>query len=526
VAEYHVSKISGAAGNPGSEAAPFNNITDAVTAAGSGDTVYIHDGTYTDAHDKNYASGVRWVGLGKIIFDGTGFSNAFVSPATGKTGLVFENIIFRDAHILYQPSGVCGTISFKNCRFEATGANHGVLNFNHTTIYGAKPNMEGCTMFGFTFKGNTGVITGSATVKNNILDVDDWYTKGTVTYDYNVTTAVASAARGTHGADIASLVPPWKDSDPSAPDLDFDLLDTNYDACRTGGEHGECIGSSGRPVYGWDDILTNNKPGDASSKLGPWTNNDDFYNDSFVGITISLGVNDKLNFKESVGGAELTATLTPGTYASGAALAAQAQTDVNATVGIGDSHVVTFSTAGRIVWGSDGSELILLCNTGTDAATSAYSTLGFDTSADKSGLTSYAGDNNLLEGAQPGAETGATSARFTSGVIDIDTDTEPTGVVCEIDSPVIAFRRYQTIKRVTFTKYLTGDGEADYSQASATRTFLLRANLGSFSAGDPAGTTDLDWTEVTQNTELNAGSGYGPYTHAQLRVRLRSNKTS
>ncbi len=83
--------------------------------------------------------------------------------------------------------------------------------------------------------------------------------------------------------------------------------------------------------------------------------------------------NNKINFKESSGGSELTATITPGTYAA-PDLASEIQTRMEAAGAA--SYTVTHS-AGLWTIAGDGVYLALLWATGTDVANSIGPSLGF-----------------------------------------------------------------------------------------------------------------------------------------------------
>lgn len=103
-------------------------------------------------------------------------------------------------------------------------------------------------------------------------------------------------------------------------------------------------------------------------------------------VTIS---NQNLNFDE--GGSELTAVLAVGSY-SFSELPTIIKTAFDA-VG-SDIYTITQNRSTRkITIASDGATLNLLSNTGSQVGTSTWSLLGFDTSADQTGATSYEGDN-------------------------------------------------------------------------------------------------------------------------------------
>jgi len=104
------------------------------------------------------------------------------------------------------------------------------------------------------------------------------------------------------------------------------------------------------------------------------------------GNIVITAANQKLNFDE--GGAELTATITTGTYTP-TTLCTEIKTQLDAAGAA--TYTVTYS--GKIFRiSNDGATLNLLCLTGTDLATTIYTTIGFSIAADKAGFTNYAGD--------------------------------------------------------------------------------------------------------------------------------------
>lgn len=89
-------------------------------------------------------------------------------------------------------------------------------------------------------------------------------------------------------------------------------------------------------------------------------------------LTITAGVNDKINFNR---GAVKTATVAAGTYYTPASLAAAVQTALTTADGV-VTFTVGVSTTGRIVV-TCGSAFSLLFSTGANAATSMRDVLGF-----------------------------------------------------------------------------------------------------------------------------------------------------
>jgi len=107
------------------------------------------------------------------------------------------------------------------------------------------------------------------------------------------------------------------------------------------------------------------------------------------GNIVITTANQKLNFDE--GGAELTATITAGTYTP-TTLCTEIKTQMDAAGAA--TYTVTYS--GKVFRiQNDGATLNLLCLTGTDIANGIWTTIGFSTAADKGSFTSYAGDYSI-----------------------------------------------------------------------------------------------------------------------------------
>ena len=99
--------------------------------------------------------------------------------------------------------------------------------------------------------------------------------------------------------------------------------------------------------------------------------------------------NNKIDFNE--GGGDLVATITAGTYTA-TTLAAEIKTRMDAAGT--DTYTISYSTTtGRWTISSDGSTLSLLWDTGSNSANTAGDSLGYTTSADDTGATSYVSDN-------------------------------------------------------------------------------------------------------------------------------------
>ncbi|MDB4311895.1 hypothetical protein N9937_00555 [bacterium] len=115
-----------------------------------------------------------------------------------------------------------------------------------------------------------------------------------------------------------------------------------------------------------------------------------------VTFTITAGTNDKIDFEET-GSSELTATLTAGTYTKGGmaaelkrALEVAGASTYTIAFALSGSNINKFTVTSDGIGG--GGVLNLLWNTGTNTATSAKTTLGFDNTDDTGALT-YNSDN-------------------------------------------------------------------------------------------------------------------------------------
>jgi len=116
---------------------------------------------------------------------------------------------------------------------------------------------------------------------------------------------------------------------------------------------------------------------------------------SKAGWNVYVGFNDKLDFSEA-GVARVATIATVNTnYATGADWAAAVQAAMNAAPGHTNTYTVTYDTGTKKITvartsGTDALALLLL--TGANVAQSCGRDLGFDTSANKTGSTSYTSD--------------------------------------------------------------------------------------------------------------------------------------
>lgn len=102
--------------------------------------------------------------------------------------------------------------------------------------------------------------------------------------------------------------------------------------------------------------------------------------------------NNKVNF--NIGASELEATLQSGQYRPDE-LASEIATQMNAEASTTDITCTYDTTASKFVIAKGAGTLELLCATGTSKQASAYSSIGFDCSSDKTGALSYTASNSV-----------------------------------------------------------------------------------------------------------------------------------
>ena len=111
-------------------------------------------------------------------------------------------------------------------------------------------------------------------------------------------------------------------------------------------------------------------------------------------FVIELGVNDKIDFEETAA-AELTATLTAGTY-SADTLAAEIEIQLEAA-GASDYTISYSDITNKFTLASDrlggGNTFKILWLSGTNTATSVGTTIGFDITGDDADAASHVADN-------------------------------------------------------------------------------------------------------------------------------------
>lgn len=114
---------------------------------------------------------------------------------------------------------------------------------------------------------------------------------------------------------------------------------------------------------------------------------------SALGWTVYTGFNTKIDVRENV--TDRVATIATGTYPTGALYAAAVQTALNAMGGT-NTYTCSYDTGTfkfTIARATGADSVTLKWSTGANASASAGKDLGFVTTADDSGLTTYTGDS-------------------------------------------------------------------------------------------------------------------------------------
>lgn len=111
----------------------YTKISDAVSAANGGDTIYIKNGEYTDS--LTFTKSVNLIGESKEgVSIKTGSSSALLATTSGNNPLLsFENITFKDS--ARTSSGVIsfmgnGNVTFINCNFADLSSKYGAIQTN------------------------------------------------------------------------------------------------------------------------------------------------------------------------------------------------------------------------------------------------------------------------------------------------------------------------------------------------------------------------------------------------------------
>jgi len=211
--------------------------------------------------------------------------------------------------------------------------------------------------------------------------------------------------------------------------------------------------------------------------------------------------NNKIDFKEDIGGglsAELTATISSGNYTV-SELETEIETQLEAATANAVQYTVSYSSSTEKFSiqenGSTLTELQLLWNTGTNSATSAAATIGFDNAADDTAANEYTADNTAGEGTIHLEIGNVFTINANNKYIDFEEDnnlrlatiTEGNYTVSELEAEI----------KNQLESAVGGVGTYTVSYDNSTQKFTINAS---------AGVTDLDllWKTGTHGAD-NAG---------------------
>jgi len=196
-----------------------------------------------------------------------------------------------------------------------------------------------------------------------------------------------------------------------------------------------------------------------------------------LGWTQKAGVRDKIDVIE--GGVARVATLTPGTWATGAERAAQVTLDLNAMPGKVNTYFSGYSPTLKkfsIQRSSGGAPVTLPWATGANAANSGGADLGFDLTTDDTGALFYESDRRCYQGLH---------------VIDVDfgpAEIQLDVIVGELDR--IDFRR----AGITYVANISG---RRYTAPGDLTTAIAEA----MQAADPGGGYAASWNAGVDNNQ-------------------------
>lgn len=511
MAVRHISGVGSNTNDGTTKSTAWRTIQYALSQITEDSTIIVHKGTYTAFGTMpNY--NMRFIGVDENRFDAAGAANMFSGPSNKQ--LRFWNLEFFNWSTGAFNGGTYINSWYYNCIMAKTGSQYQLNGTNYSGNY-SFAYLGNCTLFGISgFQrpavGGTGFYLNNCIIAKCVNNPCRYGTMRHCSVElipdayYDYTGCFAGA----------TYPPPFVSVNSANPDLRFDSGHAQFAKYMSGGEGGcpigaiRGLGSSGAkrttshavwvfPMYNVaaDDDM------DQASNLGAWANNENYFNTSFDPVTITTGVNDKIDFDDGEG--THTATLAAGTYSSGASLATEVQTKMNAVSS--DVFVTYLSGNGHLQIRTGGTSLNLLWNTGPNKATSACASLGFVDTADDTGYLAYTSDNHLLVG---GASPGYAPAVWNDDVRrwQINTEVVPEGSTAEVVSPVVDGYALRQLKYAFSQKNLVGYG---------SMTFKYRGDAASFGQQDAAGTTDVDWTSLTEGTEITANNSF-LYTQAKV----------
>lgn len=526
MAEYFVRTDNGSDDNNGTDyGSAFKTIAKAASVVVDDDTIKIFSGLYSESViDGLGAAGVTIIGHGKVIIDAAGGNCIFYNfgQELTMTGLEMLNAY---EHWIDCAADHRGFIML-NCTLANIGAHYQVgptVSFNGSRY--TDSHLHNCKLYGL----NNISAESFGTMRFSSCLIDKCVTVPTTSF-YSCAgdhINVINTA-GCHDSTADGQEPPYMDvSDPMNPDLKFDTdnVEKDFIFYRDNGMHGGMIGCIETDMVGWINGTNAEWTGlcfDSTepSSPGAWANYEAYYNTSWVDVQITAGSNNEICF-EAVDGVEIIAVLAEDLYTSGAQLATEIQDKLNSADTGPFSYTASFGSNKRIELESDGDWFNLLISTGT-SGNSAYPSIGFTGTSDRTGTTLYSSDEAIVVGPSVWAEAGSVPASVTlAHTIELDLSFSLNPKCCHAVSPVIPTYVPKVFKGLDCSFTSAGDGGVDSTGGTGTRTARVRASNTPFGMHDDKETTQLDWIDV----ELGMVDPLitRPYKYWQYCLVLRTN---
>lgn len=494
MANLHISGVGSNSNSGVDKDTAWRTIQYALSQVTEDSTIFVHKGVFLGDWGTLPDFHFSVIGLDENLFDAQGATN-FMTTSGTYLRRVLRGLDFWDwstgrfdASSNKQPIYTC-----INCVFGKKGAYYQVGDTY--PWYGVTVTCKNCSFFGvpsLNFYGTDYITNCLAWGQSGAPD-------GILRYS---ALQVLGGSDQTGCFDADTFPPPFVSDNSATPDLRFNSGHAQYAKYMAGGELGMPIGAlrglgaaGANRVHGfaqWAYAHNNEIPlfdMDQPGDLGAWANNENFFDTDFDDVVIVAATNDKIDFTDDSG--TVAATLAAGTYTSGAALATEVQTKMNAVAT--DTITVTWlPLSGRLQISSDGSVTFsLLWNTGVNTATTAGGDLGFVVASDDTGAFLYLADNHLLVGH-------ATSTRAPVVWDDsvrgwkIDLEINPSGTDAEVVSPVLDQGESETAKYVFDQKDLDGTGAVALHYRTST-VFTMQA-------------ASPTWYAATAGTEITANN--------------------
>jgi len=533
MAVYYTSINRGSDGNPGTKSQPFKSINIGSRALAANDLLIIEQGLYQEGGLTFGGVAINYrhfKGEGDVIVDCSGFgsfiagSNNELTRYSAISNITFKN--FSEGFISIGENRYGDNeVYVKNCTFSNEGALYGVPLTKR--IY-----TNGLRAFQCVFSGIPSmnkpyrVSYFSHCVMHDVTSI----TGQNVEYSAGSISDIYSKIGGINSS---TTPPPFTDiTTPSEPNLDYNLEHVNLDAYASGGDMSLSIGRVGGNVVTWEPSIYSHSGGvtvshganflseDARGN-GVWSNYKGNYNTDWVDKEIVAGFNDSFQFVEGFG--TVTATISENTYTDGAAFASAIQTAIELSDAT-DTHTVTYGGNLRLDWVADGTVLELNCNSYSTNA--AWDEMKMDTTADKTGSVRYYSDHGICIGAIAGSEDDTGPVVISPlGNAKIDFGIEPAATNADMVSPVMSFYIPKTIRSLYVSRTIVGEGEADSTALTSDRTSMVRASNSLFLEDDLPGTTQMDWTNISNLMDDESATITNAYLHWQVDIRLRTNAT-